>query len=312
MELWDQLSKFQFPTKSAVKDAFSVLGNFKNEFSQYVVRPLNAFGVGGFVFDVEGETQHKLKAEITDHYTENNSFIQDHIAINPTRITLKSAVGELVYREENDGNSFLQNLTRKLTILNDLIPDFSEATKQFKNTFEKGVSIEDIKNSDLFTQTSALNIWRLVKNLTPPITRQEQAYMYFKALMQQKILVSVQTPFSFMTNMAIESIVAVQGEDSKYISTFTITLKEIRFAEIRTEQADIQQPSDTSGQEAKLQNTPTNYAGRNLIQREVQLDQGKSEGLPILDNIDAPDYVDDYYIELLPNDNVDTNLLDNL
>lgn len=37
-----------------------------------------------------------------------------------------------------------------------------------------------------------------------------------------------------MANMALENVVAVQRDDSAYISDFTITLKEIRFASTKT------------------------------------------------------------------------------
>jgi len=67
-----------------------------------------------------------------------------------------------------------------------------------------------------------------VKNMVGTQTKQQQAYMYFKALMEQKIIVSVQTPFEFMNKMAIESVTAIQSEGQRYMSDFSITLKEIR------------------------------------------------------------------------------------
>jgi hypothetical protein len=54
--------------------------------------------------------------------------------------------------------------------------------------------------------------------------------LFFKALYEQKILMSVQTPFEFMSSMAIESIIAMQPEESNTISHFTMVLKEVRFA----------------------------------------------------------------------------------
>ncbi len=37
----------------------------------YVVSPLNAFGIGGFVFNVQGDGVAQLSTDITDHYTED-------------------------------------------------------------------------------------------------------------------------------------------------------------------------------------------------------------------------------------------------
>jgi len=42
------------------------------DLQNYIVAPMNAFGVGGFVFDIMGEQISQLQADITDHYTEDN------------------------------------------------------------------------------------------------------------------------------------------------------------------------------------------------------------------------------------------------
>ena len=230
-------------------------GLISNNFDKYIVRPLNAFGLGGFVFDNEDETQVTLSADITDHYTEDNVVIQDHIAVKPKKVTLKSFVGELVYRGDESTETTTQQVTRKLTVLNQYLPILSSGAKQARDAFldEKGeISVPDITFDNAVR--GATDIYSLVKNLTPPTQRQEQAYMFFKALMEQKILVSVQTPFEFMNNMAIEGITATQTGNSKDISEFSITLKEIRFAELETvpfNSEDYQ--SRTDGQREELE-----------------------------------------------------------
>jgi len=72
----------------------------KDAFGKYVVAPITQFGLGGFVFDVEGATNIDLTADITDHYTEDNVAVQDHIALRPKRIRLDTYVGEVVYRDD--------------------------------------------------------------------------------------------------------------------------------------------------------------------------------------------------------------------
>jgi hypothetical protein len=215
------------------------IGLIKNSFAKYIVRPLNAFGLGGFVFDIEDETTVNLSADITDHYTESNSSIQDHIAIKPKKVTLKNFVGELVFRRDASTDTATQNLVRKLTILNSYLPVLSSAATQARNAYLDGSSTLDA-NSISFDASvrKAADLYGIVKNLTPPIKRQEQAYQYFKALMEQKILVSVQTPFEFMTSMAIESVSAKQSADTQDMSDFTITLKEMRFAQTQTAKFD--------------------------------------------------------------------------
>lgn len=206
------------------------IAKITTNFDKFIVRPLNAFGLGGFIFDIEGDATVNLNTEITDHFTEDNVAIQDHIAVRPKKVTLRNYVGELVYRLDKDNNTPLQKVVRKLTILNDLLPDLSAAAAQAKAIYEDGIGSIGLDSITGANISKAADLWSTVKNLTPPVEKQAQAYMYFKALMEQKILVSVQTPFEFMANMAIESIIAYQAEESRYISDFTITLKQIRLA----------------------------------------------------------------------------------
>jgi len=202
-------------------------------FTQYVVTPLNAFGLGGFVFDVEGDTSHNLNSEISDHYLEDNSAVQDHWAIRPKRITLKRYVGELTYQQDETIVTQAQQVVRKLTILNSYLPVLSQGAQQIKDL--KNISFDTLKES-VASQTinKITDYWAFVKNLAGLTSKQQQAYQYLKALQEGKILVSVQTPFEFLNNMAIESITAIQQEGSKYVADFSITLKQIRFAQLIT------------------------------------------------------------------------------
>lgn len=197
------------------------------DLQSYVVAPLNAFGLGGFVFDVEGESQAHLAADITDHYTEENKALQDHIAIKPKKITLKGYVGELVYSAGGNGATILQQAVQKLTVISSFLPTLSAAATQLRQT------IASPTNSDI-TLSSAADIFGLVQDAIGTFgdnANQAKGYAYFKALMNQGILMGVQTPWEFMTNMAIETITAIQPENTKYFSDFAVTLKQIRIAQ---------------------------------------------------------------------------------
>ncbi len=233
-----------------------------NNFTQYIVTPLNAFGLGGFVFDVEGETTVNLNAEITDHWIESNTTIQDHIGIRPEKITLKNYVGELVDRKDSATNTPIQNVTQKLTVLSQYLPQLSEQAQQAYDVLKGSTTLADIQNLSVSQLTNeATSLWALTQNLNPGASRQQQAYLYFKALFQQQMLVSLQTPYEFITNMAIESVVATQGENSRDLSEFTITLKQLRFASSITVAFD-----------------PTNYQNRASPQTAPTVNGGKTAG----------------------------------
>lgn len=251
----------------SVEKATSIdLSLIKDSFSKYIVSPLNAFGLGGFVFDIEGDTTINLNAEITDHYIENNNAIQDHIAIKPQKISLHNYVGEVVYRLDNSTNTPVQKLTQKLTILNEYVPILSAAATQTKSLLESKDIIGTLTNS--FNKTniqstisSAASLWENIKNLTPTNSKQQKAYMFFKALFEQKILVSLQTPFEFISNLAIESITAMQTEDTKYISDFSITLKKIRTVSSAT-----------------VAFNPNDFFGKAATQIQGVINQGNTQG----------------------------------
>jgi len=244
-----------------------------------IVTPLNAFGLGGFIFDIEGETSINLTTEITDHYLEDNSAVQDHIAIRPKKAVLKSYVGELVYREDDSTDTFVQKAVQKLTTLFAYRPPIARAAQQAIDFIRNG-SISDISldNITLETINKTTDYWAFVKNLGGGTSRQQQAYMYFKGLMEGKYLVSVQTPFEFMNNMAIESIVAIQGEDSRFISDFSITLKQIRTVTILNVQQNESRyvTREATGQEM--------MQGRSFPQNQSLSNLGNIPGLPTIDD----------------------------
>lgn len=240
------------------------LNLIRENFNGYVVSPLNAFGLGGFVFDIEGDIQANLQTEITDHYIETNQAIQDHIAIKPLEITLKNYVGELVYRKDSETNTIPQQLTRKLTTVSSYLPVLTDAAVQAKELLSQDLSttLNEFSLSDIPSITNdVVDLWSLTKNLNPAASSQQQAYLYFKALLQQKILVSVQTPFEFATNMAVKSIMATQPEESSSISDFAITLKQIRTVSTDTV------PFDADS-----------YQGRAKVQKQETSNKGKTQG----------------------------------
>lgn len=66
-----------------------------------IVRPDNPPpGIAGFLFDIVGDEMVMLTSEITDHYVEDNTAIQDHVALAPEQITVKGIVAELVIGSE--------------------------------------------------------------------------------------------------------------------------------------------------------------------------------------------------------------------
>ena len=63
-------------------------------------------------------------------------------------------------------------------------------------------------------------------------TKQAQGYLKLETLMLTKQIFSVQTPYMLSQSMAIESLSITQDETTKYISDVTVTLKQMRSADV--------------------------------------------------------------------------------
>ena len=228
----------------------------KDNFDKYVVTPANAFGLGGFVFDVDGETSINAVSEITDHFVEDNSAVQDHIATRPLTVTLGGFVGELSDVVGGDLQDVQQKAVQKLTVVSAYLPVLSTSAAFVKDviTDSKSITTDQAINN-------VNNIYATVKNLNPSATKQQKAYTYFKALRDQKILVSLQTPFEYLPNMAIETLIATQGEDTNTVSTFSITLKQIRTVSTKF-----------------VSFNPSNFQTKSGEQTAPEVDKGKAQG----------------------------------
>lgn len=97
-----------------------------------VVNILGATGIAGFKFHIPQTEQVQFENEITDHYIETGSAIQDHIAQRPITITLTGLVGDYFY-SVNQIEDMLAQVVPTITLVRDFVPEFTNITKQVKN-----------------------------------------------------------------------------------------------------------------------------------------------------------------------------------
>ena len=250
----------------------NTLDSLTSDLQNYIVSPLNAFGLGGFVFDVQGENTTTLTADITDHYAEDNKAFQDHIARKPKSITLRGYVGEIVYDDTNNtASNIIQQVTEKLTTIASFLPVISASTMQIQNALASTDSISGLQNLSL---SDAADLYGMVKNaisgLGGDTPRQQAAYLYFKACWEQGILMGIQTPWEFLTNMAIESVVAIETEGTKYMTDFAVKYKQFRFAQTSSSSYNQNNSTGTNS------NTSSNTTGSTDYSTPPQLDGSAS------------------------------------
>lgn len=197
-----------------------------------LVKPKSAEGIGGFIFDIPDTESLQLQSDITDHFTESNSFLNDHIVRKPIILTLTGFIGELVYRTPAGVEGTLQEINNRLETVEayagDLTPGGVQTTQKIVQQAQSAVSAINQ------TLDKIQNLAGSLEGEEIGGTLQEWAYAKLKGLWESQVLVTVQTPWAYFETMAIKNISFTQNAESKEITDISVILKEMRFAEIKT------------------------------------------------------------------------------
>lgn len=235
----------------------------------YVLIPPKGYkgGIAGFVFDYEGEEQITLESEITDHFAEDNSSVQDHIALRPYRVVLRGFISELVQPSIKQGffgalSSLQANIGTVQAYLGKYTPQSLQKLQGIASN-----SISQVQNY----ATQAAGYLNQAKNLAALFgagsaapTRQQAAFVALATLRDQRAIFTVLTPWVFLKGMAIESLVFVQSKDSKTRTDITVTMKQMRFVDVQS-----------------AQNVTANAAGRAGTMYQTQTSNGSTPGTSV-------------------------------
>lgn len=179
-------------------------------------------GIEGFLFDIDLEASVDFSSQVTDHYVEDNSAVQDHIALAPITITLSGKIGELVHTKDA-GTTFLRAMVDRLGAVDILKPSQSASALRAISTYERVSSAYDSITTNLSTITDAFRGG--FKN------KQQDAFAKMEELWKGRTLCSVETPWRTYQNMVIESFSAKQDDTNIMETTFTVNFKQIKYIE---------------------------------------------------------------------------------
>ena len=204
---------------ATISGASSLIANVVNGF---IVSPNGAPpGVSGFVFNIVDDEEMFVDSDVTDHYVEENYAIQDHIALKPIHFTLKGLMGELTYIVGQPFNPIL-NAILALAPVVALNPLYNVQDAQ---VYE---SIAQQSAQALNVQNNTPSLFSLIANLSTIQTQQQAAFNFFLSMRNNRQLVTVQTPYGLLTNYIIENFRSRQPGDSRFMSDFTVTFKQIQ------------------------------------------------------------------------------------
>lgn len=178
----------------------------------------SAAAIDQFLFDYEGENTTTLDADITDHYIETNTTIQDHIAQKPIMVTTRGFIAEL-----NDivpaALAPAKLAVDKLTILSAYTPALTVTAQIAFNTAVQAAALASLA-------TNAVKKWSTVDAQN----KQQVAFQKLQTYYTNRTLFTIQTPWAKYQNMAIKTLRAIQEDSTRVISEFEITFKQINFA----------------------------------------------------------------------------------
>lgn len=203
--------------------------------------PSTAQQPSSLLFHYEGENSAVIESDITDHFVEDNTAIQDQIALKPEVVTVHGFIGELNDIPPNSVLAALKTIANKLQVISSYVPDLSVtanlAYAEALFLYQVGANVAN----------AAVSAWSSVSNLITgdsgqsvigsgglvSATNQNKQQAMFQQLYgywRNRQLFTVQTPWAVFQNMAIMRLRPVQDDTTRVITDFELTFKMIRTA----------------------------------------------------------------------------------
>jgi hypothetical protein len=227
--------------QDVIPKAIGQITSFQNWIDQqanrFIVKPGTARGISGFVFSIQDEDRIELHSDITDYVMQDNTYINDHIALKPMVITLRGFVGELVNNVESGVPGLINTIQGRLTAVSSYLPERSTWVQQKISKAQTvlnsaGNFVTDIDNAIKRTQ----NLMETIGVTSPGKTAQEQAFSKIWSMFSSRQVFTVETPWGYFDNMAIISVALEQDSKTRQYSDITISMKQLQFATVLTAQ----------------------------------------------------------------------------
>jgi len=195
------------------------------------------------LFHYEGENIVDLQSDITDHYIEDNTAIQDQVALKPEIVRVSGYIGEL--------NDVVPSVLAPLRLIADKLTTIGAYTPSLSASaliaYNRAKLVYDTVEQ---TSRSLVDTWNWANGvgglneiggqgiILPDGTRlsktyqdkQQTMFQLFYGYWRNRYLFDVQTPWAIFKNMAIQSLTATQDEQTRVITEFSVTFKMLRFA----------------------------------------------------------------------------------
>lgn len=229
-----------------------------------LVSPQEDKGLNGWLFHIPKDNNLSFESDITDHYVENNTAVQDHIALKPEEYSVSGLIGELNYRDVYDKTQTdMREAQSKFPMIGIIAPKLTQQAMQAMNTVERAYSVAE-KVYGLTGQDNTPDVYKQFLEETEgkfsdsKHKQQQLAVNYFYWAWKSRKLFKVQTPWRIFDNMVIKSCRVTQNEETDTVTDITLNFKKINVIDYVIEE-----------QESKM--------GRQAVQAQTKINKGTSK-----------------------------------
>lgn len=179
-------------------------------------------------FGVCTQNNLTLKSEITNHYIEENAWVNDHWAISPPQYILSGLIGELIYTVPEGWAKKVESVygVIGLGVLSKLCPSLGSYTSSALNIARKAESV--VQKYINIAKSAGNKITNFFKRDITSKTNQRRVLDELENLMNNRILVNVSTPYGTYKGLAIISINVRQDQSTRFMSDIEITFQKWR------------------------------------------------------------------------------------
>lgn len=179
-------------------------------------------------FGVCAQNNLSLKSDITNHYTEENYWINDHWAISAPQYTLTGLIGEVIYTVPEGWAEKIETLysATGLGLLSVLSPKLGSYTSSILNITRKVESV--VQKYTNYAYNAVKQVGNFLTKNSYGKTNQRKVLDELESLMNNRTLCTVYTPYGTYKNLAIIAINVRQGQETKFISDIEITFQKWR------------------------------------------------------------------------------------
>ena len=192
-------------------------------------------GIGGFNLDVRLDSSINFTMVAPENYVEDGSVINDHIINDPITLSISGEVADIHLKPMFD-DFVLETIREKVQfkVINTVL------TKQQQQKIQ---SVVDKIQSVVKLANKGFDIYNRFNNRNKPISKartvQDDFFDFLESNYINKRLITIEMPFRNYENMLITSLTITKDNSTNQKLKYSLSAKEIRFAEIAYAKADI-------------------------------------------------------------------------